>query len=153
MKTWQAASLVEHPKHSLQTVHDPTKGGDSPGGAVEHAKGVIAAKRLGGQVPQKNVNAAERTLKKEGLLPTERKAPKKIKDIGDFYEKNRPVKGDTWTFGGGRLEIGRLLPRKHFTAQGKWEGQPGTEIEYTTITPKGGRTNGLYIKRTWVDKD
>ncbi len=126
-------------------------GGSTSGGGrsteITHAQGVLAARRLGGQVPQKDVNAAERTLRRAGLLPTTRKAPKGLSKeyLSNFYEKHKPVTGDRWNMPkGGYAEVGNISQRRTFSLEGKWETIPGHEINIHMIGRRGGRTTSIY---------
>ena len=120
---------------------------------IEHAKGVLAARRLGGQVPQKDVNAAERILQRAGLMPTTRKAPKgglTKEYLANYYEKYKPVTGDIWNMPkGGYVEIGNIASRRSFNLEGQWVDIPGYEINVHIVGSGGGRTTTIYTERTW----
>ena len=124
------------------------RGGSTAGGAavagptdVEWAKGVRAAKDMGGQVPQKAVKQADKILQKEGLAPTTRKAPKTFAKVKEFYETTRPIPGDIWEGKGIVVEIGTISR----------SGVGGTRIGIHTRTSKGGRSSDIYTDKDWTD--
>lgn len=103
-------------------------------------------------MPQSSVNDAERILQKEGLLPSIRKAPQKMDDIRDFYEKTKPVTGDKWEFSKGVIEIGIIRPRMVYEIGASEKTRAsGTNIDYDMRTGKGSRMGTFYIKRDWLD--
>jgi hypothetical protein len=79
---------------------------------VEFAKGVRAAKDLGGQIPQKYVNEAEKILRNNGLMPKTIDVNKLTKDdILKYYTKNAPVVGDRFNISkGGYAELAKITP-------------------------------------------
>lgn len=116
-------------------------GSSSAPSAVEWARGTRAARDLGGSVPQRAVNEADKILQREGLAPTERKLPDKdqIKHMTNFYATHRPVKGDVWRTGkngGATAEIISIADNPRGV---------GVLIDYNVITPKGGRVSTLYV--------
>ena len=113
-----------------------------PATDVEWAKGVRAARDLGGQVPQKAVKEADKILQKASLIPTTRKAPKTYKDIGKFYEKTRPVSGDTWKTKGITIEVGKITR----------SGTGGSAIDIHIRTSKEGRTSTVYTSKDWTNE-
>ena len=111
-----------------------------------HALGVRAAKDLGGQVPQKDVDAADKAL--EGIRPTERKIKDGLRtekqQIRNKYEVTRPVTGDTWILRDGSIvEVGTIKS----TSTGK------TAIELHHIGKKKGRTWDEYVDKNWVQEE
>jgi hypothetical protein len=106
---------------------------------IEHAKGVLAARDLGGVqfVGASNIKRAEAVLSKQGLEPIE----KKIKDASTFkfaneYKNRRPIVGDRFIFPKGTVaEISAIKQ----TPVGKWA------IDYIEITSKDGRVRTFYL--------
>lgn len=97
---------------------------------IAHAKGVRAAKDLGGQVPQKFVNEADRTLAKHGEIPSTHTVRGKLtKDkLRAHYATKKPVVGDTWNLpDGSRAELSSV-------EHGSW----GTSIGFQYIGKKRG---------------
>lgn len=119
----------------------PRIGGVQGPTEIEWAKGVRAAKDLGGQVSQKAVKGADKILQKASLAPTTRKSPKTYKDIGTFYETTRPVPGDIWEAKGITIEVGKL----------EKTGTGGTAIDIHIRTSKGGRTSTVYTSKNWLE--
>ena len=152
MKRWQIIENVlkfggEHSGHHGHKGVPGQRGGSAPssGGGqgptdVEWAKGIKAAKDLGGQVPQKAVKEADKILQKASLVPSVRKAPKTYKDIGAFYETTQPVSGDIWEAKGITIEVGMIAKT----------GTGGTAIDIHIRTSKGGRTSTVYTNKDWV---
>ncbi len=99
---------------------------------VEHARGVLAARDIGGiqAVGAKNVSAAEKTLQKAGELPMEIKTKNATKDfIKDYYTtKKPPVVGDVFINSRGeRIEITKVGDDSaQFFLKGKKKGIAGT---------------------------
>ena len=147
MKKWQIIEKLGGPgsgNHGHRGVPGQ-RGGSAPssGGLTDvgWAKGVRAAKDLGGQVPIKSVKKADKILQKEGLKPTTRKAPKTYKDIENFYETTRPIPGDIWEAKGVKAEIGKIVR----------SGSGGSMIDIHIMPSKGmGRTSSLYTKKDWT---
>lgn len=106
---------------------------------VEWAAGVKAIKSLGGQVPQKAVNQAEKLLQKAGKSPAIRQAPKTYTDVAKFYEKTRPVVGDVWKGKGITVEVTKLA--KNLAG--------GTGIDLWITTKKEGRMRTIYTAKDW----
>lgn len=103
------------------------------------ATGVIATRRLGGQVPQKSVNEAENILKKYGQAPSERTAPKTFDEIGKFYKDHIPVKGDTWKGKGIVIELSKI--------KSKPDGK--TSLELFVTTNKNSFYKSVDVNKNW----
>lgn len=82
--------------------------GEVGGSSAEWARGVRAIRDLGGQVPQKAINEAEKILQHSGAIPSTRKAPKSFDEISKFYENHIPVKGDKWEGNNITVEVTKL---------------------------------------------
>lgn len=109
---------------------------------ITHAKGVRAAKDLGGQVQQKLVDKADKVLAKAGVISQERTIPKNdAKFISKLYENTRPVKGDTFIQGKVRAEVVAIEK----TPTG------GTSIDLNVIGTKGGRVTTVYVNKEWIE--
>ena len=85
------------------------------------------------------MNQAERILGRAGLRPSERKAPKRFDDIEKFYEKTKPVVGDTWVRGNINIEVTKLY------------GVPAGKlaIDLWVVTPKEGYYKTISTNNTW----
>ena len=111
---------------------------------TRHARGVRAVRDLGGQVPQKYIAEADRTLRRAGLAASERKLPKtgQVAFIERLYEKKPPVVGDSFTApNGNRIEITGISP----TPTG------GTSIDYMEMFGKG-KIRTLHVEKKWAMK-
>jgi len=120
---------------------------------LTHARGVVAAKELGGQVPQKFVNAARKALAKAGETPIEKRVKiiRKV-DLEKFYTNRRAVKGDRWVTTEGKnkgfvLEIlgAKQIMLRH--ASGERTPSKLWEIDYITLPTKGrGRGSSFTVE-------